>query len=164
MLPVHIGTAPGREPWLNDCLTSIRATTDRVVTVHTSGGYELAALRSGATHHDRFLFLHDTVTILSPQFWNVIDWWPGTAWLTGWPPMFMGIHDRISLKVLDRFPDSIDKADAIRIEAELPTLLDYSTIWPDITDATALRQEHRHGRDNLVLGNNLFEKHKGTWA
>jgi len=164
VLPVVIGTHPDRTAWLTDCLTSIQATTDREVLIHHTGGYEVAALRHGMAHADRFLFLHDSVTILDPLFWSVIDRFRTPAWLSGHPPMFMGIHHTSSLEpILDRYPAEQSKEDAIRIEAELPGLLTYTTIWPDITDRTALRTEERHGRNNLVIGNHLWEKHKGTW-
>jgi hypothetical protein len=164
VLPVLIGTHPDRQVWAADCFASIKATTNREILLHTTGGYELAALRTGAAAFDRFLFIHDSVTILDPLFWTVIDRFQTPAWLSGHPPMFMGIHHTSSLKpVLDRYPAEQTKEDAIRIEAELPALLTYTTIWPDITDRTAKRTEERHGRTNLVVGNHLWEKHKGTW-
>lgn len=164
MLPVLIGTHPDRKAWLEDCLTSIEATTDREVIIHHEGGYEIAALRTGCAWSDRFLFIQDSVTILSPLFWEVIDRQSSPAWLTGWPPMFMGIHNSATLKpLLAEYPEVMSKQEAIEAEAALPQRLDYPTLWPDITDRTALRTETRHGRENLVLGNHLFEKAKGTW-
>lgn len=164
MLPVLIGTHPDRAAWLADCLASVEATTDREVIIHADGGYEIAALRTGCAWTDRFLFIHDSVTILDPAFWQVIDRHAHNAWLTGWPPMFMGIHSAATLKpILATFPEVMTKEQAIQAEAHLPSLLDYPTIWPEITDRTALRTEVRHGRENLILGNHLFEKAKGTW-
>lgn len=163
MLPVVIGTAPGREEWLADCLESILNTDTedhRHVLVHDKGGYEVAALRTGFQHFDRFLFLQDSVTILSATFWDVIDSHIGPCWLTGHPPMMLGIHDTTVLPFL---PSAVTKEEAITLEWELPQQLTWPTIWPDILDASALRTEHKHGRHNIVLGNALFEKHKGTW-
>lgn len=164
MLPVVIGTHPERPRWLEDCLSSIRKTTKRHVIIHQTGGYEIAALRTGYQYFDRFLFLQDSVTILAPDFWAIVDSWKGPAWLTGWPPMFLGIWDQSARRIIDSLPQAQTKEDSIRLEAELPEQLNWPTIWPHITDGTALRTEQRHGRRNLVLGNQLFEKAKATWA
>ena len=163
MLPVVIGTNPERTEWLADCVASIKATTERPFIIHRHGGYEIAALRTATTHFDRFLFIHDSVTILSPLFWGHIDARQGSAWLSGWPSMFMGIWDTETLQpYLDEIPDRVSKEATIALEADLHARFDYSTIWPEVRDGTAKRREHRHGRDNLVLGNELWEKHKGT--
>lgn len=162
LTPAVIGSHPDRAEWLTECLSRIPA--DRPLVVHEAGGYEIAALRTGCAHFDRFLFLHDSVTILDEQFWTVIDATPGPAWLTGGPPMYLGIHDRTQLApVLATYPDEIDKRTSVQLEVDLPRRVNYGRIWPEIADHTALRQEHRHGRDNLVVGNHLWEKHKGTW-
>lgn len=79
--------------------------------------------------------------------------------------MFLGVHETAQLwPVLNDLPASMSKAEVIHLEAHISNLVDYDTIWPTITDRTALRREHKHGRDNLVLGNQHFEKWKGTWA
>lgn len=166
MIPVVVGTNPSRHEWMQDCVRSIRETSRyRRVLIHRSGGFEVAALRTGIQNFPRFLLLHDSVTILSPDFWNVIDSTDGPAWLTGGPPMHLGIHDSAQLRpILETYPAEIDKRASIFTEGDLPSRVNYATIWPEINDATALRMEHRHGRDNLVLGNDLFEKHKGNWG
>lgn len=162
MLPVLIGTHPHRTAWLADCLKTIP--TGRTVEVHRTGGFELAALRTGVRYFDRFLFLQDSMLVKHPAFWDVVDGTDSPAWLCGHPPMYVGIHDRDQLApALDRYPAEITKEQSIDIEVDLPTHLNYSTLWPDVVDATALRREHRHDRDNLVVGNELFEKFKGTW-
>lgn len=164
MTPVVVGTHPDRKPWLDDCLTSIHATSSkrRKVLVHETGGYEPAAILTGCAAFDRFVFLHDSVTIVHKDFWTTIDA-SEPAWLAGWPPMFLAIYDAAAVKPL--LPNEpVTKRDAINLEAHLPTLLPMPTLWPDVTDATALRHEHRHGRENKVLGNSYFEKLKGTWS
>jgi hypothetical protein len=158
VLPVVVGSHP-ESPWIDDCLTSIFNTTDRQVVVHPDGGYEPAALRTGAALFDRFVYLQDSVTILSDTFWDAIGETP--CWFAGHPPMFLGIHDSTIVELL---PRAVTKEEAISLEATLPGLLNYPTIWPDVSDRTALRREIRHGRDNLVLGvPGLWEKHKGTF-
>jgi hypothetical protein len=158
VLPVVVGSHPN-SPWLEECVDSIRATTKRRLLIHYDGGYEPAALRFGCSQVPRFVFIQDSVRILSPKFWEAIGTEP--AWLSGWPPMFMGIHE--SAQLLPHLPTGpVSKEDTIMLEAHLGTALGYRTIWPQITDHTALRTEHLHGRDNLVLGNRLWEKFKGT--
>lgn len=163
MLPVVVGTHPERPHWLQDCLTSIHKTTKRPVVIHETGGYEIAAIRTGYQHFDRFLFLQDSVTILAPEFWTIVDARRGPAWLSGWPPMFLGIWDLTAKPLIDSLPDQQSKEDSIQLEASIPGQLGWSTIWPEVTDGTALRNETRHGRHNLVVGNRFFEKAKATW-
>jgi hypothetical protein len=163
MLPVVVGTHPERKAWLDDCLASIRATTwRRPIHVHRTGGYEPAAIRTGCATFPRFLYLQDSVTILHPDFWTAIDA-SGPAWLAGWPPMFLAIYD--SAAVEPHLPThEVSKVESTHLEGSLPSVLPMPTLWPDVIDANHLRREDRHGRDNLVLGNHLFEKHKGTWS
>lgn len=165
MIPVVIGTHPERTAWLDDCLTSIKATSKprRRIYVHRDGGYESAALRAGAARFKRFLFLHDSVTILHADFWTTVDA-SGPAWLAGPPHMQLGIYD--SATVLPLLPThDLTKTESIYWESHLPTLLPAQPmLWPDVTDATALRHDQRHGRENKVLGNHLWTKHKGHWG
>jgi len=159
VLPVLVGSHP-ESPWIEDCLKSIRTTTDRPITVHTIGGHEPFALRTGL-QWGRFLFLQDSCRILDAAFWEVVDS-SGPSFLFGRPAMFLGIYDSQHLRPL--LPtEPVDKETSIRLEVELADSLGYPSIWPDVLDRTALRREHRNGRDNLVLGNELIEKHKGTW-
>lgn len=164
LTPVVIGTHPDRAAWLEDCLTSIRATSSkrRKILIHETGGYEPAAIRTGCATFDRFVYLQDSVTILHPDFWEAIDA-SEPAWLAGHPPMFLAIYDTATVAPL--LPvGPVDKGEAIRLESHLPSVLPMPTLWPDVTDATALRREDKHGRDNLVLGNQYFLKWKGTWS
>jgi hypothetical protein len=38
------------------------------------------------------------------------------------------------------------------------------SLWPNVIDITHLRMEERHGRQNKILGNDLWEKAKGNWG
>lgn len=161
LTPVVVGTNPERSGWLAECLATIP--DDRPLLIHDAGGYEIAALRTGCAHYPRFLYLHDSVTITDPAFWDVIDA-SGPAWLAGLPPMYLGVHDTAQLApVLARYPDVVDKETSIRLEFDLPLHVNYDTIWPDVTDRTAFGTEERHGRLNLLVGNSYFVKRKGTW-
>ena len=159
MLPILIGSHPNSH-WLPECLESIRNTTPRPVLVHEDGGYEPFALRKGLGW-GRFLFLQDSVQILSPAFWDVIDSL-GPTWLFGHPPMFMGVFD--STDLIPHLPTGpVDKETSIALETELSHTLGYPYLWPDVRDGNALRREIKHGRDNLVVGNDLIVKWKGTF-
>lgn len=166
LTPVVIGTHPERTHWLNDCLTSIKATTSprRRIHIHQTGGYEPAAILDGCQQFDRFLFIHDSVTILSRDFWTTIDA-SGPAWLAGAPHMFLAIYNAATVQ--PALPTTeLTKSDAIHWENHLPAQLPpMPVLWPNVTDATALRHETRHGRDNKVLGvDGIWEKHKGNWG
>lgn len=159
MLPLVIGSHPG-SPWLQWWVE--KPPEDRTVFVHRQGGYEPAALLAAMEHFDRFLFLHDSTRILSPDFWTVVEPLEAT-WLTGHPPMFMAVHDTAQLEPHRLKLEQCDtKEQTIELESELPSLVAYETLWPKVTDHTASR-EHMHGRDNLVLSNRYFAKYKGTW-
>lgn len=161
MLPLVIATHLGSF-WVNWWINN--RPHDRPVFLNWAGGYEPAALLLGMNHFPRFLLLQDSTRILHDDFWPTVDGLHAT-WLTGWPPMFMAVHDTSQLEPhRARIEACKTRADSIRLEADLPSLVNYDTLWPHITDRTAIRQEIRHGRNNLVLGNHLFEKHKGTWS
>lgn len=164
LVPVVIGTAPDRNAWLHDCLTSIRTTSarGRRVHIHRNGGFEPAAIRAGCEKFKRFLFLQDSATILDPAFWTVIDQ-SGPAWVAGPPHMHLAIYEAAA--ILPLLPtEAVTKDQSIHLESDIPTRLHMPMLWPDVIDTTHLRHETRHGRDNLVLGNSLFEKHKGSWG
>lgn len=78
--------------------------------------------------------------------------------------MFMGIHNSENLS--PHLPaHRLTKAETINLEAHLPSLIKYETIWPNATDHNPIRQEHKHGRSNLVIGvPGMWEKWKGSWA
>lgn len=162
---VVVGTYTG-SPWLQSSQAWMAAASDRDVLVHegTPGtGYEPAALAWACTRLSRFLFLQDSVTILSETFWATVDNHAGPAWLSARPSMCMGIFNADELR--PHLPtEPVDKAGSIAFENSLHERLDQPTLWPDVSDANALRTEHRHGRANLVLGvQGVWEKHKGTW-
>lgn len=164
MIPVVIGTHPDRAEWLTDCLAAIKATSSprRTVVVHSTGGYEAAAIRTGCEQFPRFLFIHDSVTILHKDFWKAVDA-SGPAWLAGHPPMCMAIYDTAAVE--PHLPDhEVTKHESCLLEGHLPTVIPMPTLWPEITDTNHLRMEHRHGRLNMVLGNELWLKHKGNWG
>lgn len=166
MIPVVVGTNPERGHWLKDCIRSIRATSrHRRVHIHKTGGYELTALRAGVTRFKKFLFLHDSVEVLNPAFWEIIDTTP-PAWIFGGPPMYMAVYDSAELvKALEDAPYGRDMTKVLSIywEGELANRIQYPTLWPEVIDANGRLEEH-HGRLNLVLENEFARKWKGNWG
>lgn len=167
-LKVFVGTAKGREDWLAQCLVSMGS---REVRVISSGAYELGKLSTIYWHHggDRFLFLQDSVEVLSDEFWERLEEFDGSVGLLPEPAPFgcyMGVYERKHLKDFV-WPVMRSKEDSI--EWETRWVRDYvdrvggvPVMFPELTDATG-RVESRFGRENLVLENEMFRKWKGTW-
>lgn len=166
MLPVVISSYVD-SPWLDNCMKAIRATTRRKPSIHVGlvgAGYEPAALAWACDQFDRFLFLQDSVTVLSRAFWKTVDTHSTDAWLADRPSMCMGIFTTNQIRPL--LPNEpVNKSGSIQFENAIHDHLTMPTLWPGVNDATALRFEYRHGRNNLVLGaDGIWEKHKGNWG
>lgn len=134
------------------------------VVRHTEGAFELAELRESATEGGRFLFMKDSVRILDAhRFWNIIETHPGPAWLFARPSCYLAIYDSASLSAaLEDAPLSGTKIDSINWESHLHDLLDYPSIWPEVTDWTSKRIDYIDGAPELVIGNDIVEKSKGS--
>lgn len=134
------------------------------IVTHTEGAFEPDELRAAAEQHDRFLFLKDSLRILDPErFWSTIAAVEGGAWLLARPSCYVAIYDSATLRTaLENAPHSGDKQASIIWESRLHDLLNYPTIWPDITDRNPLRLEHIGDGIEFVIGNQIVEKYKGT--
>jgi hypothetical protein len=68
---IIVSTAPGMEPWLDQCLKSLRPVTGIPVIIYrnTLGTGEGESLRQAAlyTQYDEVIFLHDTMELLDPR-------------------------------------------------------------------------------------------------
>lgn len=135
----------------------------REVVVYSGEGFEPNALRVGVRMFKRFLYLKESSRILDPLFWKVIDRTPAGAFLFSRPSCYMAVYDSQGLStILDQIPRNLDKEGSIWWEWNLQGLLDYRVIYPDVTDKTAKRIELVDGEPELVIGNDLIEKYKGT--
>ena len=159
-LPVVLW-CPGRES--TDGLASATERDEVLIIDSNDPGYEMSALRLASTTYSQFVFLKDSVTILRPnEFWAVIDRVQGPAWLSQPPSMYLGVYD--SLTFMSRFfgVNANTKRDSVRLETELNGVFRWPVLWPDVRDGTAKRVDYVDGRPELVIGNDVWEKHKGT--
>ncbi len=167
-----ISTAEGREEWLDAAVRSAQASAHYGrLLVASSPFYETGALAEALTmvgEDERFLFIGDSMHIMSSAFFDHLPD-EGSAWLFGRPTMYAGIYEpRILSALLKQFPPATDKHTAIHRETAFcdpyGTITRAPTIWPEVTDETALYEQDAFGRRNLVLGNEHIVKYKGTWA
>jgi hypothetical protein len=159
-LPVVLW-CPGRET--TDGLASAIERGEVLILDSNDPGYEMSALRLACTTYSQFVFLKESVTILKPdEFWAVIDRVQGPAWLSQPPSMYLGVYD--SLTFMSRFAgvSADNKLDSIRLESELNRVFRWPVLWPDVRDGTYKRVDFVDGRPEIVIGNDVWEKHKGT--
>jgi len=169
-LKTIIGTTPGREAWLAQCLASVAGRD--VFVVSLEAGYELGKIKwiHRQTNFERFLFLQDSSEVLSPDFWTRLDEFDGSVALMSDPRLYgcyMGVYERSVLDLLDYWPETNTKELSIRNEidwtqAYCDAAKDVPVMFPELRDSVGFEQEHL-GRTNLVLQNDLFRKWKGTW-
>lgn len=163
-----IASSPDRMMWASDCLQSL----GRDAIIVTYGDYELGKIGWVLSHttDDRFLFLQDSFMVKSERFWSMLDEHPGSVSLLSDPDRFgcyAGVYER---DVLERVgvPVVESKRDAVRCEVEWTRAYcaeagDVPVLFPDVRDDKASGVVERHGRQNLVLENDVIVKYKGTW-
>jgi hypothetical protein len=156
-LPVVISAPSGCEP------THLQFTGRPVLTLLTSD-WELVHLRIASQTFERFVFVKESAHVLdTPAFCAAVDS-TEPAWLFHRPSCYMAVYDSTDLRHL-LLPRSqgFGKEQSIIWESKLHQLLpSYGTVWPEISDANALRIEQVDGRPELVIGNAIIEKFKGT--
>jgi hypothetical protein len=154
---IVIGTTPGREAWLSDCLKSI----GRDCLVLSDSNHELGKIR--------FLFLHDSCVVKKPEFFDLLDGTDSIS-INNCPAEFgsyLGVYTRETLAKV-YFPSLTTRRDAINHEISWGRAYAAAGPWrllfTDLTDQTATEIIVRHGRQNLVLENEFLIKYKGTWS
>jgi len=146
-----------------DGLASATERDEVLILDSNDPGYEMSALRLACTKYSQFVFLKDSVTILRPdEFWAAIDRVQGPAWLSQPPSMYLGVYD--SLTFMGRFAGvhANTKLDSIRLETKLNGVFRWPVLWPDVRDGLYKRVDYIDGRPEIVIGNEVWEKHKGT--
>jgi hypothetical protein len=165
---IVVGTTPGRENWLKQCLESIQ----RPVLVLSDHTFELGKIHTifHKTNIDRFMFLQDSVVIKDQNIFNLLDD-EGSIALTDDPVpfgMYMGVYERSVLeKIYIPLPET--KQDAIKYEIEWTKIYcsqayKLKTAYPELSDKNATKKEVVFGRENLVLENDHLIKYKGNWG
>jgi hypothetical protein len=137
--------------------------------VQLSSGWEIPHLIEAFNDPiglDRFVYLKSSTRILDERFWDVIDAAPAgrTSFLFARPSCYMAIYDRADFPttLLERPPVIADKEQSIYWEWAIHDYFLPGAIWPDVRDEAAKRIERVDGVDELVIGNDLVEKYKGT--
>src|SRR5262245_18272025 len=100
MIPLVVSTAPGRWPWLRDCLESIPA--QYPVTIASSGahgGGELAAIRMvyEGERRPRWLMIQDSCLLFGDGLLKMADAVGGPALVASHPCMYLAVYERVVL-------------------------------------------------------------------
>lgn len=164
---IVVGSAPGRENWIKDFLESINLPC----IVLTVDGYELGKIKwiYENTDLDRFIFLQDSLVIRNNDLLQSIFDYQGSACLMCDPDHFgsyLGLYERSVLEKVG-IPDALTKADAIKYEWEWTK--DYVAACDNFSHPIDINHQivytvYKHGRENMVYVNDLYEKWKGDWG
>lgn len=164
---IIVGTAPGREKWLSDFMESISIPC----IILSVDGYELGKIKwvYENTDLDRFLFLQDSLVIRNNDLLQSIFNVPGSACIMCEPDHFgsyLGLYERSVLNKIN-IPNAKNKKDSIKFECDWTreyvnacTNLDH----PINISHQTIYTVKKHGRENLLYVNDLYEKWKGDWG
>jgi len=166
---IVIGTTPGREKWLQQCLASIQ----HPVLVLSDFTFELGKIKwvFENTKIQRFMFLQDSVVIKNQSLFDLLYKDKGSIALTNDPGMYgmyLGVYERKILEMVD-IPLPKSKAESIAFELSWTETYcraarNVRLAFTDLTDSRAKRKEVLFGRENLVLENEFLIKYKGNWG
>lgn len=158
-VPLVISATSGQVP-----THLLEAAGNRPILVLSTPEWEDQHLRYAADTFDWFVFIKESTRILDPEaFWAKVDTATEPAWLFAWPSCYMGLYARSPLQSVLRRIKVTDKWGSVREEAALAKRLNMrKALWPEICDANALRVEVVDGEPELVIGNAIIEKSKGS--
>lgn len=166
---IVVGTTPGREQWLKQCLASI----EHPVLVLSDFTFELGKIKwiFDNTTIERFMFLQDSVVIKNQNLFDLLFQDKGSIALTNDPSvygMYLGIYEREHLAKID-IPIPKSKKEAIEFEMSWTATYcqaakNVRIALPDLADRNAVKKEIVFGRENLVLENDFLIKYKGNWG
>lgn len=162
-----IGSSPDRAHWAADALASVPG--DAIVVAVP--GFELGKLRWVVenTTVDRFLFIQDSVIVSQALYGSLSEFQGSVALLSDPVPFgsYLGVYERKILQAVG-FPNIRSKRESV--DAEIWWTKAYCQLAGNVPvlrsqtcDANATKIVEKHGRQNLVLENELFVKYKGTW-
>ena len=164
---VIVATSPGRSNWANDCLSSLA-----VPAIVVSGyGHELGKIKwvYENTDIDRFIFLQDSVVIRDNDLLMSLFDTEGSSCIMCGPRCFgsyLGLYERKTLDQLD-IPVVNGKLESVRYEIEWTQ--EYINKCEKFSHPINIEHQvietiYKHGRENQVSVNKLYEKWKGTWS
>lgn len=163
---IVIATSPGRAHWVNDCLSSLK-----VPAIVVSGpGQELGKIKwvYENTNIDRFIFLQDSIVIKDNDLlMNLFDT-DGSSCIMCGPRClgsYLGLYERDTLSQLD-IPKISSKLESV--QQEIDWTQNYISKCHKFSHPIKIEHEvietiYKHGRENQVSVNKLYEKWKGTW-
>lgn len=164
---VVVGTSPGRENWLKQCLESL----SRESLVVSGFGFERGAISFilNKTTIERFVFIQDSVQILDNQVFDVIERMSGPNCLLHQPVCYgsyMGVYDREHLNKIVTEP-AFSKEDSIRGEWEWTSA--YLNIAGECNHELGSNwqvkgYETSHGRVSQIIETKFLRKYKGDWG
>ena len=164
---VVIGTSPGRENWVKQCLESLAQES----LVVSGFGFELGAISFVLenTSIERFVFLQDSVQILNDEVFDIIEKTPGPNCLLHQPGCygsFMGVYDRKHLNKVLTLP-AFSKEASIRGEWEWTS--EYLKVSGRCNhslgkDWQVKGYETSNGRVSQIIETKFLRKHKGDWG
>lgn len=148
-------------------LSTLIPTDGRQWAIIDSKAWEIDHLRAAAyVYINRFVFLKESCRILNPErFWADVDAHE-TGWIIRKPACYLAVYRARDIR--RGLPDIkvVTKKDSIDYEFKVhrvPQMGGYRTIYPDITDKAAKRIDTGpDGELEYVIGNDIFEKFKGT--
>ena len=164
---IIVGTSRGREKWLIDFMESM---TLPCVVLNVDG-YELGKIKWAYenTDYDRFIFLQDSLVIRDNSLLERVFDSPGSACLMCDPDhmgSYLGLYER---SVLDKvgIPTAYSKSDAIKYEWEWTK--EYVSACTNFDHPIDINHQiiytvYKHGRENMLYVNDLYEKWKGDWG
>jgi hypothetical protein len=164
---VVIGTSPGRENWVKQCLESL--TRESIVV--SGFGFELGAISFVLenTTVDRFVFLQDSVQIIDDKVFDIVENMPGPNCLLHQPGCYgsyMGVFDRKYLRKIPTTP-AFSKEDSIRGEWEWTS--EYLKVAGKCKhelgkDWELKGYETSNGRVSQIIETRFLRKYKGDWG
>jgi len=163
---IVIATSPGRESWIKDCLESIKSPA----IVVSGYGHELGKLKwvYDNTNLDRFIFLQDSVVIKDSDLLLSLFDAQGSVCIMCGPRHFgsyLGLYERETLNQLD-IPEVKSKMESVQYEVSWTEK--YFKLCKTVSHPVEIKHQvvetiFKHGRENQVSINKLYEKWKGTW-
>lgn len=158
----------GSKGWLEDCLDSIETTYPIIVSNHPGEIWCMGAIKKffDETDYDEVCILNETMTCKDNSIWDII----------------FKVHEGKSVRLgidctmffakflrehILPFPDVKNKIDDVLL-GEDQWCRGYSRLPIEFVDIDPLHDtyqvfEEKNGRNNMILENQYFRKHKGAW-